>query len=325
MSTSAWKRRGVRRVWVALAILGAFAAASCGKKEPEPNPALNYEKPPEFDRELNQTEIDSMRAMKVTHRVTRDQYWDGRGGVIANDRIEVWYSNRKIFVIQAMAVLKQMDQVAVHIQKWFGRLPEGRVVVVTAPELESFRKATGLDWWHYASIKADTISMQTPMTLFMRGLLQVAARKEYSRWALEHFTNGKAPHWVVQGMAGRLGGERDVYRGQRKEYGTKPIRMDIKDIEKNLAEQKDRLETRRAMYNAFLMVDQLVQTHGMPQVAAFILALGEEASPDAAAQRAFSKSYDEVLAEAQAWTEPVEAPADSAAPAPAGHDHPGEK
>jgi hypothetical protein len=284
----------------------------------------DYEKPPEFDRGLNQTEIDSLRAMKITHRITRDEYWDGKGGVVANDRVEVWYSNRKIYILQAMAVVKQMDQVASQIQKSFGKLPPEKLVVVCAPDLETFRTVTGRDWWHYSLIKSDTLSMQTPMTLYMRGLLQVAARREYSRWALGHFTNGKAPQWVVWGMAGYLGNERDVFRGQRKEYGKLTVRMELADVEKALASESDRIETRRAMYNAYLMVNELVEKNGMPSEAAFILALGEEASADAAAQRAFSKSYDDVLAQAQAFAEPpVEA--DSVAPAPAGDDHAGEK
>ena len=328
MIKSGWnRRRGVRRAWIAMALLCAVSAASCGKKDEHEHDhketeAMNYEQPPEFDRGLNQTEIDSLRSMKITHRVRRDEYWDQKGGVIGNDRVEVWYSNRQIYILQAMAVLKQMDQVADNIKKSFGKLPAKKLVVVCAPDLETFRKVTGRDWWNYSAIKGDTLSMQTPMTLFMRGLLQTASRREYSRWAMNHFTNGKAPKWVVWGMAGYLGNERDVFRGQRQEYAKEPVRMDLNEIERELASESDRIKTRRAMYNAFLMVTQLVEKNGMPSVAAFVLALGEEGSPDAAAQRVFSKSYDEVLAQAQAWPEPPAV--ESVTPAPAGDDHTGE-
>ena len=295
-----------RRVWVALAILAALAAASCGKDHNhEQAQKFNFEKPPEGDRGLNQTELDSLRSMKITHRVTRDEYWDMKGGVVANDRLEVWYADRKIYVLQAMAVLKQMDQMADQIKKSFGQLPEEKLVVLTAPDMKTFQRATGKDWWDYSAIKGDTLSMQTPMTLYMRGLLQVAARREYSRWAMGHFTREKGPQWVVWGTAAYLGGERDVFRGQRKEYANRPLLMDIKDIEKTLAEDKDRLEMRRAMYNAYLMVNQLVESKGMPSVAAFVLALGEESTPDAAAQRIFHTSYADVVAQAQTWKEPV--------------------
>jgi hypothetical protein len=305
------RRRLARRAWVALAIMGALAAASCADKQKEADraKAMKIEKLPEKDRALNQTELDSLRSMKITHRVTRDEYWDLQGGVVANDRVEVWYSNRKIYVLQAMAVLKQMDQMADQIQKSFGKLPAQKLVVLTAPDLDTFRKATGLDWWQYALIKGDTLSMQTPMTLYMRGLLQVAARREYSRWVMEKFTAGKAPQWFVWGTAAYLGGERDVLGGQRTEYQKEPLRMDVKDIEEQLSKQSakegDRLETRRALYNAYLMVNQLVETHGMPSVAAFALALAEQPDADAAAKRIFSKSFAEVLAEAQAWKEPL--------------------
>lgn len=298
-----------QRIWVALALTAAIAAASCGEKKKEQEAqAFNFEKPPEVDRALNQTEIDSMRSMKITHHVTRDEYWDMKGGVVANNRLEVWYSSRKIYVTQAMAVLKQMDQMADQIQKSFGKIPPERLVVLTAPDLETFRKATGKDWWNYSLIKGDTLSMQTPMTLFMRNLLQVAARREYSRWALGRFTQGKAPQWLVWGMAAYLGGERDVFVGQRKEYATQPLRMDLNEVNHELEKESDRIATRRAMYNAYLMVNQLVETNGMPSVAAFILAFSEEKDADAAAQRIFKKSYDEVLAQAQAWKEPAPEP-----------------
>jgi len=299
-----------RRVWVALVILVALAAASCGDKQKKEDQAkaFDYEKPPERDRGLNQTEVDSLRSMKITHHVTRDDYWDMNGGVVANARMEVWYASRKIYVLQAMAVLKQMDQMADQIQKNFGNIPAEKVVVFTAPNLETFRKATGKDWWNYAQIKGDTINMQTPMTLYMRGLLQVAARREYSRWAMQRLTAGKAPEWLVWGMASYLGDERDVFRGQRKEYATIPLRMEMADIEKQLKNDNDRLPARRALYNAYLMVDQLVETNGMPSVAAFMLALAEEKDANAAAQRVFSKSYHDVLAQAQSWKEPAAEP-----------------
>ena len=297
-----------KRVWVALAVMAAaFALASCDRnKNQQQTQTFEFEKPPETDRGLNQTELDSLRSMKITHHITRDDYWDMKGGVIGNDRFEVWYSSRKIYVLQAIAVLKQMDQMSAQIEKSFGRVPTRKLVVLCAPNLATFQKATGKDWWHYSLIKGDTLSMQTPMTLYMRGLLQVAARREYSRWVMRDFTQGKAPEWLVWGMSGYLGGERDVYRGQRKEYAKEPLRMDkVDEINKALQKDDDRISSRRAMYNAYLMVNQLVETNGMPSVAAFILAIPEEKDVNAAAQRVFSKSYDEVLAQARAWTEPV--------------------
>jgi hypothetical protein len=299
-----------KRVWVALVLTVAVAAvSSCDKNKEQQAQNFNYEKPPEVDRALNQTELDSLRSMKITHHVTRDEYWDMKGGVVANDRLEIWYSSRKIFVLQAMAVLKQMDMMADQVKKTFGKVPSQRLIVLTAPDLATFQRSTGKDWWHYSLIKGDTLSMQTPMTLYMRGLLPVAARREYCRWALGHFTQGKAPQWLVWGMAAYLGNERDVFRGQRKEYATQPLRMDLNEINQALEKENDRIPTRRAMYNAYLMVNQLVEANGMPSVAAFVLAFGEEKDANAASQRVFKKSYDEVLAQAQAWKEPEPEPA----------------
>jgi hypothetical protein len=305
---------GRLRLALLVSLLVLFAAA-CGNREDQAqkDAAFKIERMPDQDRDLNQTELDSLRAMKITHHIVRDEYWDMKGGVIGNDRMEVWYPGRKVYIIQAMATLKQMDEVAEQINKSFGRLPSEKLVVVCAPDMDTFRKATGRDWWHYSLIKGDTLSFQTPMTLFMRGLLTVAARQEYSRWALNRMTNGKAPQWTVWGMSAYLANERDVLRGQRKEYVNLPFRMELDAIEKSLAAETERIDTRRAIYNSYLMVEQLVQTNGIPAVAAFILALGEAANPDAAAQSIFKKSYADVVAQAQSFSEP---PLEQAPPAP---------
>jgi hypothetical protein len=288
-------------LWGVLALAGALAGACEDKKHDHD---FTYEKPPEYDRELNQTEIDSMRSMKITHRVTRDDYWVMKGGVIGNDRVEVWYSSRKIYVLQAMAVVKQMDQAADQIKKTLGRLPSGRLVVVCAPNLQTFRRETERDWWHYALIEGDTAKLQTPMTLFMRGLLHTAVQREYTIWALGKLTNQKAPEWLVSGLASQVANERDILFELRKEFAKVPLHMQVKDIEKHLEKQEERIETRRAMVNSYLMVNQLIETHGLPAVAAFTLAFAEEPDANAAAQRAFSMTYDEVLSQAQSWKEP---------------------
>ena len=306
------RRALAHRPWIALVLFAALAAAAgCGDKEGGADknaPAFKYEKPPEYDRGLNQAELDSMRAMKLTHRVSRDEYWEEKGGVLASDRFEVWYSSRRIYVLQAMAVLKLMDQAADRAQTTFGRIPAERLVVLCAPTMDVFRQSTGRDWWQYSLVKGDTLSFQTPMTLYMRKLLNTAAQREYCAWALGKLSGGNAPRWVVTGMASYLAGERSVLQEQSREYATEELRMDVKKIEKTLANDNDRIPVRQATYNAYLMVNQLVQRRGMPAVASFVLALAEEPTPDAAARRVFSQSYDEVLADAGAWTEPAATP-----------------
>jgi hypothetical protein len=297
------------RVWAALALVGALSAlaAGCGDEEKERRARgqIGYEKPSPFDRDLNAAELDSMRAMKVTHHVTRDEYWAGQGGVVANDRFEVWYSLRKINVFDAMAVLKLMDGARAKVETTFGRAPSEKLVVLCAPSLEVFRRSTGRDWWHYSLIKGDTISMQTPTTLFTRGLLHFGAAHEYNEWALGRLSAGKAPHWVGEGMAAYLAGESPAFFDQRREYVNRPLRMAPGEVEKVLRKDNDRIPARMATYNAYLMVEHLIQKRGMPAVAAFVLALGEEKDADAASRRIFGAAYDDVIAEAGGWSEPA--------------------
>jgi len=303
----------VRRGWVGLCLIATVAASAAGCDQGGERHEHKFVEASPVDRGLSAVELDSMRSMKLTHRVSRDEFWDSRGGVIANDRVEVWYQHNRTGVIEAMAVLKFMDQAADSTGKTFGRIPSGRLVVVCAPSLESFRRKTGRDWWHYSLIKGDTMNIQTPLTLYSRGLLQVAARREYYTWAIGKLTGGKSPHWLLAGLASHFADERPILVGQRGEYAAQPLRMDIKEIEKELKHDDDRLPVRRAMYNAYLMVDHLVEKRGMPAVAAFALACGEESNTDAAAKRAFGASYDAILNEARAWSEPPAAPV---APAP---------
>jgi hypothetical protein len=308
--TTRSNRRGAlaRRGCIMLALLGAMAAAAAGcgddEKERRARGQIGYEMPPAFDRSLTGSELDSLRTMKVTHNITRDEYWEKRGGVVANDRLEVWYTERKARVLEAMGVLKLMDEARTKTRETFGRVPPEKLVVLCAPSLEVFRRSTGRDWWHYALIKGDTISFQTPLTLHTRGLLRFAAPHEYHEWALGRLTAGKAPRWVVEGVSAYLAGENPVFVDQRKEYVNRPLRMKPDDVERILTRDNDRVPARMATYNAYLMVEHLIQNRGMPAVAAFVLALGEEPDPDAAARRVFGTSYDAVLEEACGWGEP---------------------
>jgi hypothetical protein len=219
-----------------------------------------------------------------------------------------------------------MDQARSRAQKTFGRVPPERLVVACAPSLDVFRAQTGRDWWHYAQTRGDTLNLQNPMLLYTRGLLVAGAQHEYYEWAIGKLTNGRTPRWVIEGMSAYLAREAPVFVDQRREYIDRDMRMKSDDVEKTLAADKDRIPTRIATYNAYLMIEKLVESKGMPAVAAFVLAFGEEASPDAVARRVFSQSYDDVLALASQWKEPAppvmqQAPATPPDTSHAGHTH----
>ncbi|HEU4929036.1 MAG TPA: hypothetical protein VFU38_04345, partial [Candidatus Krumholzibacteria bacterium] len=167
------------RAWAMVAILAA-GLASCAKKEAAQETAKEthaaakrYSVPKGLDRELNESELDSLRQMKATHRVTRDEYWDGYGGVLASNEFEVWYPDGKVNALQGMAMLKLAAEARQKTVQVFGTAPAERVVIVCAGDLDVFTASTGRQWWHYSRIVGDTISIQPPISLHTRRMLHI--------------------------------------------------------------------------------------------------------------------------------------------------------
>lgn len=283
----------------AVVFVASWLGGGCNKKE-EPKQA-NYETPQTADRSLNAQEIDSLRSMKATHHVTRDEYWDGHGGVLANASLEVWYANGRTNILQGMATLKQMDMARQNAEKLFGRAPQERLVVICSGSLEKFRAATGCDWWQYSQIKGDTITLQSVLDLHTRGLLWIAVPREYYEWAIGSLSNGRVPRWIDEGLASHLSVEAPILEDQTQEFGERGKVMSTKEMERELSRESDRIQNRRAHYNAYRMTETLIQSHGRPAVLAFVLACGEEKDLDAASKRAFNVGYDALVEEARGW------------------------
>ncbi len=305
-----------RRIAAVSFVLAAVAlvAWGCGHTDDKNKTTTTMQKPvytppPELDRDLKPMELDSLQSMQFTLGITRDEYWKGYGGVIGNDDIEVWYPQGKVNVLQGAAVLKLAEGARERTQALFGRAPKDHLVIVCAGNLDVFRWATGRQWWHYSLIKGDTISLQAPLELHTRGLLTVVAPREYYEWAIIRLSNDKAPRWVQEGVASYLAGEAPVLEDLRQDFGTLgPLAIPPKEMEKLLEKETDRQETRRAYYNAYRMVEELVQKHGAAGLAAFINAMPEMSDLDAASQTAFGETYDAMLAEACEWSRMETAP-----------------
>jgi len=273
----------------------------CGEKK-EPAKRVTYVPPPAFDRNLNATELDSLVQMKVSYQVTRDEYWDGYGGVFGNAAIEVWYPTGRVNALPGAAVLKQMEMARRNTMKLFGHAPSTRLTVVCSGNLEMFRAATGRDWWNYSLIKGDTLNLQSPMDLFTRGLLMIVAPREYYEWAIGELANHRAPRWLEEGLASLLAKEAAVLENQTTEFGEQGTTLSFRDLESTLGSDDDRIPSRRAHYNAYRMVEKLALTRGQPAVLAFVLACGEEKNLDAASTRAFGAGYDAIVEEARSWS-----------------------
>jgi hypothetical protein len=287
---------------IGLAVWGCDKGSNEQAKSGEKKTAPRYVVPAALDRALNPTELDSMRSMKISQKITRDEYWDGYGGVLANDFVEVWYPDGEVNILQGAAMLKQAMAARRKLTEVFGRAPQRRAVIICSGNVEMYQWATGRDWWTYSSIVGDTISVQAPIDLYTRGLLDVVGPREYMEWAMVEMTNGKAPRWVQEGFASYLAGEAVILEDLRQDFvvlGPEALKPD--ETERVLKDEKDRRESRRAGYNAYRMTEEISKKHGEKAMAAWINALAENPDLDAASQKAFGESYDALLNEAMAW------------------------
>jgi hypothetical protein len=293
------------RVWVraAVAVAAACALANCGEKETQTaqKTAVRYTVPPHLDRELNDVELDSLHQMKTTHGITRDEYWDGYGGVFANDEIEVWYPDGKVNSLQGMAMVKLVTSARERARGVFGAVPAERVVVVCTGDLNVYQAVTGRQWWHYSRIQGDTITIQAPIELHTRGLLAVVGPREYYEWVIGKLSKGNAPRWVEEGFASYLAREAPVLEELRMDIGEGPIAMSLKETESTLARETDRQMTRRAYYNAYRTVEQIVKQYGEPAMARFVVALADAKDANAASRIAFGTELSRVDEAGSAW------------------------
>lgn len=277
---------------------GAQQEAATARKE-----RPRYEVPAALDRDLNPMELDSLRSMKISQKIKRDEYWDGYGGVLANDVVEVWYPDGKVNILQGAAMLKFAMAARARLNQLCDRVPDRHAVIICSGNVEMYTWATGRDWWTYSTIHGDTISVQAPVDLYTRGLLGVVGPREYYEWAIVQLSNERAPRWVQEGLASYLAGEGVILEDMRQDFvvlGPEAIAPDA--MEKALKEEKERRETRRAYYNAYRMIEELARQHGEKPLGAWLDAMADEPDLDAATQRAFGVDYATLLKQATAWS-----------------------
>jgi len=287
---------------IALGLATALAFASgCSRKKEAEMPAV---KPPvnqEGVRGLNDAELDTLRAMKQRLKVTRDEYWDDRGGVLANEAFEVWYPPGRMTVSHGMYVLDHMMKCRDKMVKMFGWVPEGRLTIVCSQTMEAYTAATGREWWHYARIDDGRITYQPIPILLARGLLDIAVPREYYDWYLLRITHEHAPHWMVEGFASVLSDEWTILEDNLTEFPRDAVRMKVGEVEKALETDSDRKQARLAYYNALRMVDRLVQERGQEKMVAMLKAIGDGKRPTEAAESVYATSYDQLVIDANQW------------------------
>ena len=242
--------------------------------------------------QLSRTVLDTLRSLKALHGVTRDEAWQGEGGVLANPYFEVWYTEGATTITHAMRALNDMMLARQAFIERFGGAPDETLVILLPPYMETFEEWTGREFWHYSHLQADTMVLQPVPILKRRGLIEYAIPHEYIQWAMTHFTGSRAPRWFEEGMASFA-----VHEGFILEenvdpvYGTQP--WTTEEIDRILADEASLAETRAAYYKSYRLVEALAKRFGEAGLNEVVSNMNQGMSLDASFQAALGVGYDE--------------------------------
>lgn len=252
-------------------------------------------------RQLNAEELDTLRHWKSELEITRDEYWDDRGGVLANSWAEVWYPRGNLTVSHGMYALKRIDRARRQTLALFGAAPDARLTIVCSESLESYKKDADREWWQYSRVDDKRIVFQPMVVLAKRGLAEIATEREYYRWAMRRLSDKKVPRWLEYGLASLLAEEGQILTDNLVEFPDDPILRSIKDADRALKKNEVKKDVRIANYNAWKTADRLAAQHGRQALARMIAELGTGASLDDASRRHLGEPWDDAVSSALAW------------------------
>jgi hypothetical protein len=308
----------IKWLWIALCVL--VLAAGCGgeKKDREApstggtqvrsegGPAIgdssDADAAPRRLPKLYGAALDTLRAKRARFGITYDQYWEDRGGVLGNQYFEVWYPAGDVTVTHGMYVFEELMPARVTFQEFFGDAPRDLLVIRCPPDIDTYKRVTTRDWWHYSEIKGDSLTFAPVWILAKRGISALAIPHEYYKWAVRKLTRNEAPRWVEEGLSSYLAGEGDLLLNQMYEFVDSGTTMTPERIEAVLEKEENRRDSRIAYYHSFRMVKQSIETYGEDRFKEAVKLIGAGKTPDEAFMAAVGKNYAAVLKDATNYT-----------------------
>jgi SpoIID/LytB domain protein len=133
----------------------------------------------------------------------------------------------------------------------------GLTEVVVYETTGEFVGATGRPAWVAAVTEGRRISFQPLSLLRRRGVLTTTPRHEFVHAALEALGAGRAPLWLVEGLAAHVAGE-----GRSLSSATPRMRLSVEEVERKLAEPDSQQEARALYAAAYAEVSALVRREG---------------------------------------------------------------
>jgi hypothetical protein len=293
--------RAMKLVLIAFALIYLAAGCSGDKKKQQKSPEsrrLAADLHPKSNplAGLTPSVVDTLRAKRRIYNVTRDEYWDDKGGVLGNEYFEVWYSPGRVTVTHGMFALEEAMFARRQFHRTFGAVPDEKLNVILPADMTNYLLRTGREWWYYSSVKEDTVIFQPVYVLVKRGLAPIAITHEYAQWAMERLSRQRAPRWFVEGLASLMSNEASVLIDQLWEFDRSSWRKTPSEIESILIKEEDRQSSRIAYYHAFKMMQTLEAQFGYGPLTQFIIRLGDNEDLDAVSRDVFNKSYQELIA-----------------------------
>jgi hypothetical protein len=136
-----------------------------------------------------------------------------------------------------------------------GGLPAVEVVVYETTG--EFVAATGQPAWVAAVTSGRRIELQPLRVLRQRGLLATTPRHEFVHAALEALGGGRAPRWLVEGLAAHVAGE-----GPQLSRAATRVNLSTDELERRLARPSSPEEMRALYAAAYAEVSTLVRREG---------------------------------------------------------------
>jgi len=246
--------------------------------------------------------LDSLRVKKKRFEITRDEYWEDEGGVLANQYFEVWYPPGRTTVTHAMYMFEELMPARKKLGEFFGEAPRELLVIRCSKDLDDYKRLVNREWWYYSEIKGDSMTFSPVYILFKRGISAMAVPHEYYQWAIRKITQNGAPRWLEEGVASHLSDEGKILLDEMYEFGQGDVSMSPERIEEILQGEEDRRDSRIAYYRSHRMVEQLIDKYGEEKVKQAVLLIGRGNTLEQACTKTFNKGYADMLQEASDYT-----------------------
>ena len=141
------------------------------------------------------------------------------------------------------------------------RAPTGATEVFIHETTGDFTGATGRPAWVAATTEGRRIELQPVAVLRRRGVLDSTLRHEFVHAALEASGEGRAPLWLVEGLAVLVAGE-----GASLARTASKQKIAIEELERRLASPSSPREMRALYAAAYAEVNALIRRDGEASV-----------------------------------------------------------